>query len=123
LTAAARKSILLGVAAAIVGATPRNFADRTKEMRMPVLLVAHDLHKPGVDYAAFHQAVKNYPCAKLAPSAYAVETDKTPQQMYEELRQFMDAGDDIYIVALAASHFGYGPASVTQWLEKYLPQR
>lgn len=90
---------------------------------MAVLLVTYDLNKEGkskVDYDKFYKLRNSYPYARLSESSYALETNETPQQLYEKLKQVIDPNDYIYIITLKRPYFGFGPPAVNQWLEKRL---
>jgi len=87
---------------------------------MAILLVTYDLKKPGQDYSDFISTFKKYAWARLSESCYAIDTYKTPNQIYNELKPFMDQNDQVYIITLSNPWDGYGPKDVNDWLHARL---
>lgn len=88
---------------------------------MSVLLITYDLRKPGQDYKGFYQVIKNYAWARLSESSYAIETDKSPETIYNELRHHMDDNDNLMVITLTSPWYGYNGKDVIDWLQKRLP--
>lgn len=88
---------------------------------MAVLLVTYDLKKPGKDYKDVLKTIKNYSWARLSESSYAIATDKSVQQLYDQLKPYLDDNDNIYVINLRRPYVGFGPKDVNDWLEKNLP--
>lgn len=84
---------------------------------MAILLVTYDLNKPGQDYSDFLEKVRTYPYAKLSESSYAIQTSKSPKEIYNELAPNLDENDRIYILTLSMPYIGYGPNDVNEWLD------
>lgn len=89
---------------------------------MSVLLVTYDLKKPGQDYSGFYKVFQSYTGVRLSESSYAIETNETPDRVFNKLTPFMDANDNLYIIGLHKPWMGYGPKQVNQWLEQRLPE-
>ncbi len=87
---------------------------------MTVRLVTYDLRKPGQLYNAFYKTLHSYPYAKLSESSYAVETQETPQQVYDKLAPSIDKNDQIYIISLSRPLWYLGNVDVNKWLEARL---
>ena len=88
---------------------------------MSVLLVTYDLKKPGQDYTDLLKEIRNYPWARLSESSYAIATEVAPSTVYDILRQYLDANDNIYVINLRRPFSGFGPPDVNGWLEANLP--
>jgi hypothetical protein len=87
---------------------------------MSVLLVTYDLNKPGKDYTDVLKEIRKFSWAKLSESSYAVETDLSPQQLYNRLSPYLDATDTLYVIELHLPYHGQGPKEVNDWLAKRL---
>jgi hypothetical protein len=87
---------------------------------MSVLLITYDLHRPGQDYPDLLAAIKTYPWIRLSESSYAIQTDKSPSVIYNELRPSTDTNDYILVITLKRPYWGYGLQSVIDWLEARL---
>ena len=87
---------------------------------MAVLLVTYDLNKPGQNYSDFIDTFKQYPWAKLSESSYAIDTTKSPNSIYSELKPYIDKGDQVYIITLSKPLSYWGPKTVNAWLEERL---
>jgi hypothetical protein len=87
---------------------------------MPLLLVTFDSDKPGQDYSDLLDQIKSYSNVRLSKSSYAIITDKTPGVVCEEMKKYIDANDNLYIINLKRPYAGYGSELVTDWLKKEL---
>ena len=87
---------------------------------MPLLLVTFDPNKPGQDYPNLLDEIKSYSHVRLSESSYAIITDKTPGVVCEEMKKYIEANDNLYIVNLKRPYAGYGSGLVTDWLKKEL---
>ena len=85
---------------------------------MSILLVTYDLDKPGQDYNGFHAVIKKHAYTELSESSYAIQTNETPEQVYNQLSPHMDKNDHVYIITLSAPYYGYGPQATNDWLSK-----
>ena len=87
---------------------------------MASLLVTYDLNKetkrPDIlkDIKSFGNG------AKLSESSYAVETNLTPQAVYNALAKHLDSNDNCYVIHLRSPFYGQGPKEVNDWLDTYL---
>jgi hypothetical protein len=57
---------------------------------MAVLLVTYDLKKPGGDYSGLLAKLKSYSWARLSESSYAIQTNDSPQSVFNVLKPFID---------------------------------
>ncbi len=83
---------------------------------MNVFLVTYDLNKPVQQYEKFYGVLKRFAWAKLSESCYAISTNETPATLLQMFRQYLDANDTIYIIALTYPYIGFGPPEVNDWL-------
>ena len=87
---------------------------------MAVLLVTYDLNKQGQNYSKFLEVVKSYAWVRLSESSYAIETSKSPDMVYRELKPFADENDSFLIIGLKNPHQGWIEKSVHDWLNQKL---
>ena len=87
---------------------------------MSVLLVTYNLKKPGQDYLAFHNIIRNYFHIKLSETSYAIYTEQPTSYVYRKLIPSIDKNDRLYIIPLAKPWSGYGPGRNRDWLINYL---
>ena len=88
---------------------------------MRVFLVTYDLNTKGQNYVDLLNKIKSFPSKRLSESSYAVEADKTAQQLYDYLKTSLDSNDNIYIINITKPYMGFGPKDVNSWLETKLP--
>jgi CRISPR-associated endonuclease Cas2 len=91
---------------------------------MAVLLVTYDLNKEGkskVDYNKFYKLRNSYNYARLSESSYALQTDESPDTVFNKMRAVIDENDFIYIINLKRPYTGFGLEEVNNWLANYLP--
>ena len=53
---------------------------------MAVLLVTYDLNRPGKDYPDLLKTIKEYSWAKISESSYAINTTKSPIDVFNQLK-------------------------------------
>ena len=84
---------------------------------MATLLVTYDLNQPGQNYSKLLAAIKAYPgWARLSESSYAISTSYGPQAVFDNLAQYLDRTDNLYVVTLQRPYGGRGPQKVNDWL-------
>lgn len=87
---------------------------------MSVLLVTYDLNRQGQNYSKFLEVIKSYSWARLSESSYAIETNKSPEMVYRELKPFADENDRYLIICLNKPHQGWIEKSIHDWLNQKL---
>jgi hypothetical protein len=87
---------------------------------MPLLLVTFDSNKPDQDYSDLLDEIKSYSNVRLSKSSYAIITDKTPGMVCEEMKQYIDMDDAIFIINLKRPYDAYGSKLAADWLKKEL---
>ncbi len=86
---------------------------------MAVLLVTYDLNKETVRPKIVDE-VKKTSWAKLSESSYAIDTNETPQAVYNRFQYLLDENDNFYVITLKRPYYGQGPKAVNDWLEQRL---
>lgn len=89
---------------------------------MAVLLITYDLNKE-VKRPPLLQTIKSlYPdWAKLSESSYAVNTQTTPQQVYNSLAHLLDSNDSCLVITLKSPWWGRSQhPEVIEWLKQRL---
>ena len=88
---------------------------------MATYIVTYDLNRettrpPIVD------AIKNVGTrwARLSESSYAITSNATPGQVFNELKPMLDSNDNLYVITLKKPYSGFGPQKVNEWLENNL---
>ena len=89
-----------------------------ERLLMKIHLINYDLNTPGKNYDNLINAVKAYgKWAKVCKSCWAIKTDKTDTQIRDNLKQYIDA-NDILFVCTFDSWASYGlPKDVADWLK------
>jgi hypothetical protein len=90
---------------------------------MSSYIVTYDLSAPGRNYESLFGYLKSFPYSKHAlESSWVIITSKTALEVCNELLRHIDGNDHVLVneVTLNSAWFGL-PASVSEWLQKYLP--
>ncbi len=58
---------------------------------------------------------------KLTEGAYALHTTLMPFRIFDEVKQFLEGDDRLYVIPLTGPYTAYAPRSTTEWLSSYLP--
>ena len=89
---------------------------------MAIKTISYDLYKPksGHDYAALFKAIRSFPghCHAM-DSVWLVATNKSCQEVYEELAPHINKGDFVLVNALSPYRKGLLKKSVWEWLKKH----
>jgi hypothetical protein len=85
-----------------------------------IYVVAYDLNKETTRPKITEERDKT-PWAKLSESSYAIETNETPEQVYNRFKKHLDNNDNLYVITLKKPWYGFGPKDVVDWLDKRLP--
>ena len=88
---------------------------------MSAMLVTYDLNKETRRPNIVGAIKKYHRWAKLSESSYAIDVDQSPGDVYNNLKQFLDSNDNLYVIKLKEPHRGFGPKEVNEWLDKNLP--
>lgn len=85
------------------------------------MLVAYDVNNPGQNRDQILHCIRKYPHVPLSESAYAIETDASPETIYREIDWWVDDNDRFYVVPLLGPCYGQGPTDHFEWLGVRLP--
>ncbi len=89
---------------------------------MSVYCVSYDLLAPGKNYDDLIAEIKSSPSwAKPLKSLFLVQTNETPEQLYNRLRPKMDANDFILIIQVRRPYFGFMDKNVINWIDQNVP--
>ncbi len=87
---------------------------------MPSYLVALDLKKAGSDYADLLEAIKEFSSyTQLSRATFAIETDDSPEKVFEALEKHLDRYDFCYVLQLGRGLAGRGSDRATRWLQSH----
>lgn len=90
---------------------------------MPTLLIGYDLNRPGQDYADLISRSKEHgPWWHHLDSTWLVDTTLTSGQMRDDLKPFLDAGDELLVVDVTGRSWATRGISDSgnQWLHDHL---
>lgn len=87
---------------------------------MATYIVTYDLNKETVRPKIVDEVQKTG-WARLSESSYAIETEETPQEVYNRFLPLLDSNDTFYAISLSRPYYGQGLDEVNQWLEENLP--
>ena len=83
-----------------------------------ILLVSYDLKGPAGSYTSLFEALKKGGWAHYMKSTWFVATDKTPDQLVDELRPHLKSGDRILISKLGTNQ-GLLPKAAWEWMKRH----
>jgi hypothetical protein len=89
---------------------------------LPTLLITYDLNKEKSkdDYAGFYKVIKRGAWTRLTDSTYAVHTDASPTDIYNQLRPYVDDDDAVFVITLGTPWAGLSTPAAIQWLQTRL---
>lgn len=89
---------------------------------MATLLVGYDLNKPGQDYGELIKRLKNvgsYWWHRL-DSTWLIKTSMSPVELCEDLKAYIDAGDELLIIDVTGAAWAGRGFTSYQWLHDNL---
>jgi hypothetical protein len=85
-----------------------------------ILIVTYDLKGPAGSYEEFFEVLKAYDSwSHYLRSTWLISTDKTPAEVFEELRSFIREGDRLLIARLSKERQGFLPRKAWDWIKRY----
>lgn len=88
---------------------------------MPVKLITYDLNAKGQKHAEVLAKIKSFGVwARLSESSYAIKTNLTTDQLYQQFRPLIDNNDDLLIMTLKKPCQGWASKELNNWLDKHL---
>ncbi len=89
---------------------------------MAVLLVLHDIQDDERRTKIVGALKKRHRISiKLTDTAFAMHTTLMPVRIFDEVKEHLDAGDQLFVIPVNKPYTGYGPRKTTEWLSDYLP--
>lgn len=87
---------------------------------MPAVLITYDLNSPGQKYEGLHQAIKAQGAWwKDLESTWLVVTSRSPQEVFNALKPFIDGTDRAIVVDIAGQNYaGWLTDEAWTWLRK-----
>lgn len=90
---------------------------------MSVLLITYEPNKPGQDCGKILEFIKSASAsAKLSEFSYAVQSEETPQEIFQKLTPFLSEHSKLFVVNLTHPYAGVKASIVNTWLDKNLPK-
>ena len=90
---------------------------------MSIIIITYDLNNPQKDYSSFFTAIQNQGhWWHSLRATWLVDTNKTPAQVYEELRTHLVASDRIFIGRLGDGYSGWLDKTAWEWIQTRLKQ-
>lgn len=90
---------------------------------MRTLLVGYDLNRPGQNYPALYEALKEATLWwRHLDSTWLLRTNKSPVELRDQLRPLIDTGDELLVIdvtACAAAWSGFNERG-SQWIKNHL---
>ncbi len=86
---------------------------------MAVRIVTYDLNaekKKSDDYHKLLKLIKEYAWARLSESSYAIESDKSPEDLFKEFCAPLDSNDFLLVLTLNKPWWGSQKQEVLDWL-------
>lgn len=89
---------------------------------MATLLVGYDLNKPGQDYDALIKRLKNVGTSwwHRLDSTWLIKTSMSPKELREDLKSYLDSGDELLIIDVTGATWAARGFSSYQWLHDNL---
>jgi len=82
-------------------------------------IVNYRLHKPNKDYSALYAALENVSSTYWhnTTSSWLIETDLTPEQIYNNLSSHVDVDDELVVFTVKSDWFGQLKPDDLKWLQ------
>ena len=68
------------------------------------------------DYDDFYKTITSYPFRRLSKSHWMINTEESPQAVWQKLKQYIDPGDYFLMMPLDPSWFSAKDQTVLSWL-------
>lgn len=88
---------------------------------MKCYIISYDLLQPGRNYDALYEAIKKHSkWARINESVWAVVTNKTAVQIRDNLGQYLDSNDRIFVVKSGVEAAWRNSRCKNEWLKENL---
>lgn len=78
---------------------------------MAVYSVTYDLRKEGQDYASLISHLESYEHCKYQKSCWIIKSNLSAKDLYQKIREFMDANDHILVIEVTQNYYGFSNSS------------
>jgi hypothetical protein len=68
------------------------------------------------DYDGFYKVITSYRCRRLSQSHWTIDTDESPQAVWQKLERYIDRNDFFLMLPLDPSSFTAKDRTVLSWL-------
>lgn len=88
---------------------------------MTHFFVTYDLSAPGRDYDRLFTYLKQFAYAKPVESVWVIETFKTAATLRDEIKQYVDSNDKVFIMKASTGNWASFNISkpVVEWLHQH----
>lgn len=86
----------------------------------PVLLITYDI-SDDANRLLVVEEIKKFSYVMLCKSSYAIQTDITPETVYNQFEHLVGKDDVFYVINLRKPYYGQGYGNVIDWLDANLP--
>lgn len=87
---------------------------------MSAFIVTYDLHDASKETALL-EYLRAYSYAKVANSSYVILSQKTPDQIRDDITAITDKKITVYVFTVVRPYSGFGGTDVNDWLAKWMP--
>lgn len=88
-----------------------------------ILLVTYNLKSPAGSYTELFETLKGQNSWwHYLPSTWLVDTDLSPEDLYRELKPFLQDGDHILVTKLDPERQGWLPKKAWEWIRRHEPE-
>jgi hypothetical protein len=85
-----------------------------------ILIVTYDLRGAAGSYEEFFDALKSEDSwSHYLRSTWLVATNKSPDEMFQELRPFLRSGDHLLVTSLSRDRQGWLPHKAWEWIRRH----
>src|SRR5580704_16007040 len=86
-----------------------------------ILIVTYDLRGAAGSYEDFFESLKaqGWSWSHYLRSTWLIATNKAPEEVFAELRNFLRDGDHLLISELSANRRGWLPKKAWDWIKKH----
>jgi hypothetical protein len=85
-----------------------------------ILVVTYELKQPAAAYTPFFDTLKSQNSwAHYMASTWFIATNKSPQELYDEVERFIHEGDRLLITTLVPGYQGWLAKKAWEWIDRH----
>jgi hypothetical protein len=89
-----------------------------------ILLITYDLRGPSTGYTSLYEYLKSHNgWSHYIASTWLIDTDKTPNQVVNDIKPYLQEGDNLLVVRFAKPYQGWMPKRVWKWIAKHITNK